>query len=189
MGASATQTFFNAYFAEFRNYRGYDDGLRTGPYNFGFLNNPNLQDWVEHFPYQDGLLVWYYDTSFADNNIGDACLAGRCGGLVLPVDAHPDLLVRPDNGKVWRPRFQAYDSTFGLDPTDRICLNANSIKQCYGPLPGNPRFDDTKSYWVTPNPALGNFGWSGVQVPKTGTSIRVVSVSAQGDFMQVLVNK
>ena len=30
-------------------------------------------DWVEHFPYQDGLLVWYYDTSFADNNVGDNC--------------------------------------------------------------------------------------------------------------------
>ena len=37
-----TQSFFNAYFAEYRNYRGYDDGLRTGPYNFGFLNDPAL---------------------------------------------------------------------------------------------------------------------------------------------------
>ncbi len=113
------QSFFNAYFAEYRNYRGYDDGLRTGPYNFGFLNNPTLQNWVEHFPYQDGLLVWYYDTSFPDNNVGDNCLSGRCGGLFLPVDAHPDLLLRPDNGKVWRPRVQSYDSTFGLEPTDR----------------------------------------------------------------------
>ena len=57
-------SYFNAYFGEYRQYRGYDDALRTGPYNFGFLNNPSLQDWVEHFPYQDGLLVWYYDTSF-----------------------------------------------------------------------------------------------------------------------------
>jgi immune inhibitor A len=90
-GSVVTQSFFNAYFAEFRTYKGYDDGLRTGPYNFGFGNTkPN---WVEHFPYQDGLLVWYYDESFADNNIGDNCLAGRCGGLVLPVDAHPDLLL------------------------------------------------------------------------------------------------
>ncbi len=93
-GGTVSQSFFNAYFAEFRNYRGYDDGLRTGPYNFGFLNNPALGNWVEHFPYQDGLLVWYYDTSFADNNVGDNCLSGRCGGLFLPVDAHPDLLLR-----------------------------------------------------------------------------------------------
>lgn len=31
--------------------------------------------------------------------------------------------------------------------------------------------------------------WSGVKVPKTGTTIRVVSVGAQGAFMQVFVNK
>ena len=189
IGAEATQSYFNAYFAEYRNYRGYDDGLRTGPYNFGFLNNPALGNWVEHFPYQDGLLVWYYDTSFADNNVGDACLSGRCGGLFLPVDAHPSLLQRPDNGKAWRPRVQAYDSTFGVEPVDRVCLNANSIQQCYGGQAGNPLFDDTQSYWVPPNPAIGHFGWSGVQVPKTGTTIRVLNTSAQDNFMQVQVNK
>ena len=187
--STVTLSFFNAYFAEFRTYRGYDDGLRTGPYNFGFLDNPNLQKWVEHFPYQDGLLVWYYDTSFEDNNVGDSCLAGRCGGLFLPVDAHPDLLLRPDNGQVWRPRIQSYDSTFGLETTDMICLHANSIEQCYGGLPANSRFDDGQSYWVAPNPAIGHLGWSSVPVPATGTTIRVVSVSAQGNFMQVHVNK
>ena len=185
---TVTQSFFNAYFAEYRTYRGYDDGLRTGPYNFGFLDNANLQNWVEHFPYQDGLLVWYYDTSFPDNNIGDHCLAGRCGGLYLPVDAHPDLLLRPDNGKVWRPRIQAFDSTFGLDKTDAICLHANSSQQCYGSLPANPTFNDNNSYWVMPDPAIGNLGWASVQVPHTGTTIRVVSTSAQDNFMQVQVN-
>ncbi len=186
---TVTTSHFNAYFAEYRNYRGYDDGLRTGPYNFGFLNNPDLQNWVEHYPYQDGLLVWYYDTSFADNNVGDNCAAGRCGGLYLPVDAHPAQLLRPDNGKVWRPRIQSYDSTFGLEPTDPITLHANSIAATYGGLPAVPTFDDSKSYWVAPNPAIGNFGWSSVQVPHTGTTIRVASVSAQGGFMQVEVNK
>ncbi|WP_323100973.1 immune inhibitor A domain-containing protein [Intrasporangium sp. YIM S08009] len=186
---SVTKSYFNAYFAELRNYQGYDRGLRTGPYNFGFLDNPNLQNQVEHFPYQDGLLVWYYDTSFADNNVGDACLAGRCGGLYLPVDAHPGLLLRPDNGKVWRPRIQSYDSTFGLEPTDRITLHANSTGQTYGGLAANPLFDDTKSYWVAPDASTGNLGWSSVQVPRTGTKIRVVSTSAQGSFMQVSVNQ
>ncbi|GGM96811.1 protease [Terrabacter tumescens] len=183
-----TQSYFNAYFAEYRNYRGYDAGLKTGPYNFGFPDTkPN---WTERYPYQDGLLVWYYDTSFADNNVGDNCAAGRCGGLYLPVDAHPSLLLRPDNGKVWRPRFQSYDSTFGLERTDRVCLHTSSTtSQCYGNLPANPVFDDSKSYWVAPNPSIGNFGWSSVPVPSTGTKIRVVSTSTQGDFMQVTVNK
>ena len=40
-GSVVTLSFFNAYFAEYRTYRGYDDGLRTGPYNFGFLDNPD----------------------------------------------------------------------------------------------------------------------------------------------------
>lgn len=184
-----TQSFFNAYFAEFRNYRGYDDTLRTGPYNFGFLDNAALQNWVEHYPYQDGMLVWYYDTSFANNNVGDACASGRCGGLVLPVDAHPELLVRPDNGRVWRPRFQTYDSTFGLAPTDQVCLHANSIQQCYGGLPANPLFDDTQTYWYPPNPAIGHLGWASVPLPATGTTIRVTSVSSRDGFMQVLVNQ
>lgn len=188
-GSVVTLSFFNAYFAEFRNYRGYDDGLRTGPYNFGFLNNPDLGNWVEHFPYQDGLLVWYYDTSFEDNNVGDNCAGGRCGGLFLPVDAHPDLLLRPDNGQVWRPRIQSYDSTFGLQATDVVCLHMNSVEGCYGGLPANPKFDDTQAYWFPPNPAIGHLGWASVPLPATGTTIRVKSVSAQGNFMQVDVNK
>jgi immune inhibitor A len=175
-----TQSFFNAYIAEFRQYVGYDKSLKTGPYNFGFLDNPNRQNWVEHFRYQDGLLVWYYDESFPDNNVGDHCLSGRCGGLFLPVDAHPKLLLRPD-GQVWRPRIQAYDSTFGLQRTDRICLNFNSVKKCHGSLKGNPVFDDTKSYWVAPNPSIGNFGWASVPLPGFGVSIRVVSVRSGND--------
>ena len=187
-GNTVSLSFFNAYFAEFRTYKGYDDGLRTGPYNFGFPDT--MPNWVEHFPYQDGLLVWYYDESFEDNNVGDNCLSGRCGGLYLPVDAHPDLLLRPDNGLVWRPRIQSYDSTFGLQRTDEICLHTSStVSECYGNLPANPKFDDTQSYWVAPNPAIGHFGWASVPLPGVGVTIRVKSISAQGNFMQVDVNK
>lgn len=182
---TVSQSFFNAYIAEYRIYTGYDQALKTGPYNFGFLDNPNLQNWVEHFPYQEGLLVWYYDESFADNNVGDHCLDGRCGGLFLPVDAHPQLMLRPDNGQVWRPRIQSYDSTFSTNKTDRICLHANSIKQCYGGLKGNALFDDTQSYWAPPDPSIGNFGWASVPLPGFGVTIRVERV--RGEFMDVKV--
>ena len=184
-GSTVSQSFFNAYFAEFRNYRGYDDGLRTGPYHFTGVN-PNE---VRHFPYQDGMLVWYYDTSYADNNVGDYCAAGRCGGLYLPVDAHPDLLLRPDNGQVYRPRIQSYDSTFGLETTDEVCLLSNGVEGCFGGLPANPRFDDTQQYWFPPDASIGHNGWAGVQPPATGTTIEVKNTSARGNFMQVLVNK
>jgi len=59
-------SFFNAYVVEWRKYDSYDTSLKTGPYNFGFLNTkPN---WVEHFPYQDGVLISYWDDSNTDNN-------------------------------------------------------------------------------------------------------------------------
>lgn len=142
-GLETTQ-YFNAYFAEYREYLGYDSTLRTGPYNFV------AGDWAERYPYQDGLLVWYYDTFFADNNVAEHCAAGRCGGLYLPVDAHPELLLRPDNGAVWRPRVQSHDATFSLQRTDRVKLTAGGIRTTYGQLPANPLFDDTLSYWAPP---------------------------------------
>ncbi len=52
-----------------RSYVSYDRYLKTGPYNFGFPNT--RPDWVEHFPYQNGLLIWYWDTSQADNNTSE----------------------------------------------------------------------------------------------------------------------
>ncbi|MEZ4864799.1 MAG: immune inhibitor A [Caldilineaceae bacterium] len=182
-------SFANYYIAEYRQYVGYDRSLRTGPYNFGFGDTkPN---WVEHFPYQDGLLVWYLDYSFPDNNVGDNCASGRCGGLFLPVDAHPDLLLRPDNGQVWRPRIQSYDSTFTKERTDKICLHTNtSTVQCYGGLKGNPLFDDTQSYWFPPEPSISHFGWASVPLPGYGVKIRVESMEDKpGSFLEVKVNK
>ena len=170
-----TQFFPNYYVAEYRKYIGYDKSLQTGPYNFGFLDNPNKQNWVEHFPYQDGVLIWYLDYSFADNNVGDYCDAGTCGGFFLPVDAHSKMMIRPDNGMAWRPRVQSFDSTFSVNRVDKICLHANSIKKCYGGYPGNSRFDDTLGYWEAPNPAIGNNGWSSVPLPGVGVTITVVS--------------
>ena len=62
-GISSTYTtsHFNAYVLENRQYIGYDYSLQSGPYNFGFPSQPNM---VEHFPYQNGLLIWYWDEAF-----------------------------------------------------------------------------------------------------------------------------
>ncbi len=58
------------YLVENRTYGGYDDTLRTGPYNFGWANT--TPDWVERFPYQNGMLVWLVDHGeFDDNNASD----------------------------------------------------------------------------------------------------------------------
>ncbi len=171
-----TALYSNYYVAEYRQYRGYDEGLRDGVYNFGFLDNPALGNWVEHFPYQDGLLVSYWDTSQSNNNTPQH--PGR--GLILPIDAHPEALIRADGG-VWRNRVQSYDATFGLEPTDEITLHWLSQPSTHGNLPAVPVFDDNNTYYDPANP------WGSVINPNTGTSIRVVSVSAQGNFMQVQV--
>lgn len=173
---SETGFYFNAYVAEFRQYRDYDNGLKTGPYNFGFLNTK--PDWVEHFPYQDGLLISYWDTFYTDNNTSQH----PGGGLILPIDAHPNALYRPDAAP-WRARVQSFDSTFTLAKTDKVTLHINGAPSVFPSLPGVSKFNDLTDFWDPATP-LAN-----VITPDTGTTIRIKSISAQGGFMQVAVNK
>jgi immune inhibitor A len=170
----------NYYVAEFRQYRGYDQSL-TNAYNFGFLDNPILSNYVEHFPYQDGLLISYWDTSFTNNNVDANCAAGRCGGLLLPIDAHPELMYNAD-GDIWRNRIQSYDSTFGLEPTDAITLHWEGGASSHSSLPPVSLFDDNNSYYNSSNPT------GSVITPYTDTQISVESINAKGNFMQVIVN-
>jgi immune inhibitor A len=172
-----TRSYSNYYLAEFRQYRGYDETLEVGPYNFGFLDNPLLSDWVEQFPYQDGLLISYWDTSQSNNNT--ASHPGE--GLILPIDAHPTAMIRADGG-VWRNRVQSYDSTFGLEPTDAITLHWLSQPSYHPSLPAVSVFDDSNSYWDPTNPT------GSVIVPQTGTTINIVGYSAQGNFLQIVLN-
>ena len=182
--SSVTRFFFNAYVAENKQYVGYDAGMRTGPYNFGGTIGPN---WAERFPYQDGLLVWYWDSSFDDNNVGDH----PGGGLILPVDANAAPL-HWANGSVMRPRLQSFDATFTTQATDAITVHNGGVATTIPSRPGVSTFDDSKSYWVSGDPgdAPGNTRyqaeWNSVKVPKTGTTMRVTSVTP-GGFMQVQV--
>jgi immune inhibitor A len=126
------------------------------------------------------LLISYWDNSFTDNNVGANCAAGRCGGLLLPIDAHPELMYRGDGG-IWRNRVQTYDSTFGLEPTDAITLHWHGAPSEHASQPPVPIFDDYNSYYDPANP-MGS-----VMTPETGTRIRIKSISAHGSFMQVEV--
>jgi immune inhibitor A len=166
---------YNQYYVlEYRTYKGYDAGLKVGPYYFGYLNNPLLGNFVDHFAYQDGLLINLWDTSQPDNNTGDH--PGR--GLLLPIDAHPETLYRVDGG-TWRNRIQTYDSTFGLDRTDGIPnIHHNSVLSPVPSLPAVKVFDDRKDYYRATNP-LGS-----VINPHTGTLITVQSWTL-GSFMQI----
>jgi len=163
-GSSLTTLYDNYYIASQRNYLSYDKYLRTGPYNFGWANT--RPDWVEHFPYQDGLLISYWDTSYSDNDVSQHLGHGE----ILPIDAHPQPLWRLD-GNAWRGRVALYDATFGLQRTDPLVLHFNGQRNVIRSQPGNPVFDDTQSYYDERTPTVS------VITPNTGTKITVLQES------------
>ena len=174
-----TNHYNHYYIAENRTYGGYDSTLETGPYNFGF--GATAPSKVEHFPYQDGLLVWYWDTSYGDNNTS----AHPGGGEALPIDARAAALKWSD-GSIARNRIQSFDATFGLEPTDPISLHLDTAT---GPatldVPAQAPvavFDDTDpmAYYDEANPRHSAI------VGGTGTSIEVVTTTRNGS-MQVVV--
>ncbi|BFO21915.1 immune inhibitor A [Streptomyces sp. KM77-8] len=118
-GASFVKDYAQYYIAENRQYVSYDKTLEVGPYNFGFTSRP---DWVEHYAYQNGLLIWKWDTSQADNNTS----VHPGTGLVLPIDSHPTALKWSD-GTLMRNRIQTYDAAFSTFRTDGILLHKADV--------------------------------------------------------------
>lgn len=161
------------YIAENRVYGGYDATLATGPYNFGW--GVSAPDTVEHYAYQDGLSVTYWNTAQTNNNTRQHPGAG----LALPVDAHPKALTWSD-GTVVRNRIQSFDATFGKQATDPLNLHretAAGMTTLTAPSqPGVAVFDDTdpNAYYDAANPQ------GSVVVAGTGTKIEVVQSNSTG---------
>ena len=118
---TVTKTTDQYYLIENRQWRnGYDDTLRTGPYQFSFgLTAPNK---VEFFSFRPGMLVWYVDHSFEDNNTSEH----PGGGLSLPVDARPTPFTYPDGTKPSNRR-QPFDATFDLVGVPKTCLHKEVV--------------------------------------------------------------
>lgn len=171
-----TKYYNNYYVAEFRTYLGYDSTLKTGPYYFGYPDKP---DYVDHFAYQDGLLINYWDTSQANNQTKNHPGAG----LLLPIDAHYKALYRID-GPIWRNRIQTYDSTFTLSRTDGIPnIHQAGVLSPVPSLPAVKKFDDRITYYDPANPQ------GSVINPNTGTIIEIKGINTpiQPPFMQIIV--
>ena len=160
IGGTVSNDYDNFYLASNRTYTSYDRYLRTGPYNFSF--GPALPDKVEFFPYQTGLLVNYWDTSFTDNN--ESQHPGQ--GLILPIDSHPDLIYNLE-GRPWRGRIQTYDAPFSLQKADSFYLTLNGRRNYIRGQAAQPLFDDTRSYWRAELPNVG------VKTPGVGVTLRV----------------
>ncbi|GLY93796.1 immune inhibitor A domain-containing protein [Actinoplanes sp. NBRC 103695] len=161
VGTSSTGDYDNFYIAGRRTHISYDRYLRTGPYNFGFANTkPN---WVEHYAYQQGLLISYWDRSQVDNDTNTHPGQGRN----LYIDAHPRPMYRLD-GLPWSSRIQVYDAPFGLRKADSFTLHVNGRPSYIRGQAAQPLFDDTKQYFYAELPNHG------VKLPATGVKIRVV---------------
>ncbi|MBV7698921.1 immune inhibitor A domain-containing protein [Streptomyces sp. TRM70350] len=175
IGASFTKEYAQYYIAENRQYVSYDKTLRVGPYNFGFMNT--RPSWVEHFPYQNGLLIWKWDTSQADNNTSQHPGVG----LLLPVDSHPTALKWSD-GTLMRNRIQSYDAPFSRYRTDGITLHKDGVATKIRSSRGVPVFNDHISTYYDPaNPT------SGVKITDTNTKIKIVKEARNGSTIEVEV--
>ena len=151
------------YLIENRQFNGYDSTLQTGPYNFGWANT--RPGWVERFSYTPGVLVWYVDTAYDDNNTS----VHPGGGFALPVDARPAPIVFPD-GAVLSNRRGAFDATFGINGPKRVVFHHNGIAQDVKRSTAIRTFDDSDPdrYWSADNPQ------GSVKVAGSGTRVDIV---------------
>jgi len=166
---SETKSFDQFYIASNRTYESYGKYNRTGPYRYSFPNKPK---WVEHFPYQDGLLVSLWDTSHLDNNTSEH--PGE--GLILPIDANPAPIYNLE-GAAWPPTVAGYDAPFGLQKSDSFTLHVNGKPSYVRGQAAKPVFDDTKQFFYPETPTTG------VKLPAAGVGLRVLSQS--GTSMKV----
>lgn len=180
-----TKTTARYYLIENRQYVGYDSTLEVGPYQFS--EGVTRPDWVEQFPYQNGMLVWYVDLAYADNNTS----THPGGGYALPVDARPDSLTYPD-GTSPSNRREPFDATFGLSATDEVCLHKqvatssgyDTLAACAPSVAGIATFDDSdpEAYWTAANEQ------NSVKVAGAGVSATVTAENADRSITVQVTN-
>jgi len=179
--------YTNAYFVDNRSvHKGWDRPL-SHLYNFGWL--PDQPTKVEFFHYNPGALITYWDASYTDNNVGDH--PGH--GEILPVDVNPDFIHTPD-GALLRPGFASYDAALSLKNAKRQVIRFMGKKVVLPARKPVKVFDDTRRYWADSDQHGagehdGHYqpGWYSVQVPRTGTKIRLVKQNKKG-VMWIRVN-
>lgn len=179
------QSFLNAYFVDNRQYVGRDK-LLNHIYNFGDL--AHTPDKVEFMHFEPGALISYWDTSYDDNNVGDH--PGH--GQILPVDAHPDFI--HSGTSLMRTKIQTFDSVFSRKYTRAQTVHLNGVATRIRPESPQPVFNDMRDYWFDfdehgsgDHPGFYEPEWMGVDVPHTGTTIRVLGVNRKTGVMTVRV--
>lgn len=195
------RVFDRAYVIENRQYVGYDAGLRTSPYNFGEYDKADKQDWVEKYPYQDGVLISIWDSSYGDNDL----YTHPGHGLILPIDVQQDVILRPRTANAdgignaigcaaiggvtpAAGRIQSYDATLSTEPTEALSLHRCSIPYGTPSHPGVTTFDDRKDYtYGLTNPALIAAAGA-VETAKAGITVNLKNIDGKG-FANIAVDR
>ncbi len=125
---------------------------------------------LERFKYEPGVLLWYRDTAYIDNNVGLHPGKGR----VLLVDAHSAAMLQA-NGKPFRTRIQVFDAPFNINPTSALALHGkDGVLVNFPALNGVSLFDDSKSYYDTKAP------YNSVITPTYGVKMSVNGIAEDG---------
>ncbi len=172
------------YLAENRQYRDYDTTLESGPYSANYADFNQL----DHFAYQDGLLIWYADGRYTDNDTS----VHPGGGMALPVDANPaNQLWEPESGPgvLTRSRLQSFDSTFDVDETDALEMTRGDQTLSVPAHPSVPVFED-----ADPEAYLDQSGgpgglWYSTGVSGLGSEIQVLSSNETTGVMKLKVGQ
>jgi len=161
-----TQTYFHYYLVESHSYYLGDRSL-CGAYKFLSGN------WLEKECYADGLLINYRNSGYPDNDTS----VHPGYGQVLPIDAHPAPGINPDGRTLLQPRWQTWDSTFGVDAHSvrlpQYISPGRTLWQTYTAQPVSSFYDDPSktAYWnaTVPQNSVKTAG-SGIHVDITGAS-------------------
>jgi immune inhibitor A len=161
---SGTFIYQHYYLAEWRNYDGFDKGLRYA-YDTTYFNLG--REWrVPRTPYNaPGMLVWYRDAQYTVNHVTTPIFAppstGSKGQLLI-VDSHFDPLRRtgeaaehdPTTLKNLPSRAQSSNAAFAKRPTRqfRECVedpagSYTTYCNVHAPLAGVPHFTDAKGWY------------------------------------------
>jgi immune inhibitor A len=163
---SGTFIYQHYYLAEWRNYDGFDKGLRYA-YDTTYLNGEFSNEWrVTRTPYNaPGMLVWYRDAQYTVNHVTTPIFeppsTGSKGQLLI-VDSHFDPLRRsgeaaehdPTTLKNLPSRAQSSNAAFAKRATRpfRECIEdpaGSYVTYCnrHGTLPGVAHFTDANGWY------------------------------------------
>lgn len=143
------------YLIEWRTHHGLDQGLAHIRRNNSFLR------------YDAGMLIWYYDGSYGEDN-QTGLHPGE--GFLGVVDSHQVGHYWSD-GKVGSTRYQVNDAAFHFKPTSPMDIRYPNVEMKYDSLSGITEFADKKDYSSPFNPSGGKI------LPKHNLTIKLKKVS------------